>query len=338
MSFHIVSIDAPQCSLSCKDGQLVCRVEGEPVRSLPLEDVASIIITSFSASLHSHLLLEAARHGVALILCESFKPASILLPANRSTDTLLTRAVLSLPEKARAAMWQKTVDAKCANQLSLIEHIAPEDASLPSLRGTALGRKPHKEAVCAKVFWGAFGRACGLGGNKEGRKAGQEDAGFPPSGLPDSHDGFTRERDLPGLNALLNYGYAVLLSTVLQKLFAVGLDPTFGLSHATRERSTPLAYDIMEPFRPCVDWRVFQWVRQSRAEVQSVSPPAPLEVTKEFRKWVTQFPLTRVEWGDLSLSVEGCVEGVVRTFRRAVMEAKPSVYRPWIQKSTKWAG
>jgi CRISP-associated protein Cas1 len=334
VSFHIVSIDAPQCSLSCKDGQLVCRVEGEPVRSLPLEDVASIIITSFSASLHSHLLLEAARHGVALILCEAFKPASILLPANRSTDTLLTRAVLSLPEKARAAMWQKTVDAKCANQLSLIEHIAPEDASLPALRRTAMGKQPHKEAVCAKVFWGAFGRACELGDAQEGRKAGTEDADFQPSSLSNSQESFTRERSLPGLNALLNYGYAVLLSTVLQKLFAVGLDPTFGLSHATRERSTPLAYDIMEPFRPCVDWRVFQWVKNS----QLSTPTSQLEVSKDFRKWVTQFPLARVEWGDLALSVEGCVEGVVRTFRRAVMEAKPAIYRPWIQRSTKWAG
>lgn len=46
MSYHIVSIDSPQCSLSCKDGQLTCKTaEGE--RKLPLEDVASIIITSF---------------------------------------------------------------------------------------------------------------------------------------------------------------------------------------------------------------------------------------------------------------------------------------------------
>jgi hypothetical protein len=47
MSYHIVSIDSPQCSLSCKDGQLTCKTaEGE--RKLPLEDVASIIVTSFS--------------------------------------------------------------------------------------------------------------------------------------------------------------------------------------------------------------------------------------------------------------------------------------------------
>ncbi len=313
MSYHIVSIDAPQCSLSCKDGQLVCRVDGEPVRSIPLEDVASIIITSFSASLHSHLLLEAARHGVALILCESFKPVSILLPANRNTDTLLTRAVLALSEKSRLAMWQKTIDAKCANQLSLVEHIAPGDSALPALRRTAQGKKPHTEAVCAKLFWSVWGRAA-------------------------ESDSFTRERSQPGLNALLNYGYAVLLSTVLQKLFAVGLDPTFGLSHATRERSTPLAYDIMEPFRPCVDWRVFQWVQQRRTDVQSAAPDAPLEVTKEFRKWVTTFPLVRVEWEAFSLSLEGVIEGVVRTFRRAVMEQKPAVYRPWIQRNTKWAG
>ena len=118
MSYHIVSIDAPQCSISCKDGQLTCKTpDGE--RKLPLEDVASIIITSFSASIHSELFLEAAKHGVALIICESFKPVSLVLPANRSTDTLLSRAMLNLTPRARAHLWQKTVDTKCRNQLSL---------------------------------------------------------------------------------------------------------------------------------------------------------------------------------------------------------------------------
>src|SRR5213594_2398503 len=138
MSYHIVSIDSPQCSISCRDGQLVCKTaEGE--RKLPLEDVASIIITSFSANIHSHLFLEAAKHGVALVFCEAFKPTSIVLPANRSTDTLLTRAVLSLPEETRRVLWQKTIDAKCTNQLALAEHVAPEALALGHLRATAMG-------------------------------------------------------------------------------------------------------------------------------------------------------------------------------------------------------
>ena len=305
MSYHIINIDSPQCSLSCRDGQLTCKTsEGE--KQVPLEDVASIIITSFSAQIHSNLFLEAAKHGVALIICEAFKPVSLVLPANRSTDTLLSRALLRLDEKNIARLWQQTVDAKCRNQHALAEHLAPQDRALRLLHETAWGRKPHKEAICAKLFWQIYGRS-------------QE------------QDEFTRERSSAGLNSLLNYGYAVLLSTILQKLFGVGLDPTFGISHATRERSTPLAYDLMEPFRPCVDWRVAQWV-------QSRSGEGPLEVTAEFRKWVTGFPLVRVDYLDLTLDVRSCIEGVVRNFRRAVLHNDPKFYKPWTPKNSKWVG
>jgi CRISPR-associated protein Cas1 len=284
---------------------LTCRTaEGE--KKLPLEDVASIIITSFSASIHSELFLQAAKQGVALIICESFKPVSLVLPANRSTDTLLSRAMLNLSPRVRALLWQKTVDTKCRNQLSLAEHIAPDAAPLPALRETALGKKPHKESICAKIFWQIFGRSLG-------------------------DEEFTRDRARGGLNNLLNYGYAVLLSTVLQKLFGVGLDPTFGIAHVARERSTPLAYDLMEPFRPCVDWRVIQWVREHPDRKD-------WEVSKEFRRWVTGFPLERVDYLDLTLEIQGVIKGVVRGFRRAVVENQPRHYKPWTPKNSKWAG
>jgi CRISPR-associated protein Cas1 len=305
MSYHIVSIDSPQCSISCRDGQLTCRTDdGE--RKLPLEDVASIIVTSFSASIHSELIVQAAKHGVALIICEAFKPVSLLLPANRSTDTLLTRAQISLAEKIRAQLWQKTVDAKCQNQFSLAAAIAPDEKSLDGFRGAAYGKKPHKEAICAKLFWQIWGRSL-------------------------NQPEFSRDHRAGGLNALLNYGYAVLLSTMLQKLFGVGLDPTFGISHAPRERSTPLAYDLMEQFRPCVDWRVYQWVKQHPETKE-------WEVSKEYRKWVTGFPLERVEYLDLTLEIQGVIEGVVRNFRRAVLQKQPQTYKPWIQRNSKWAG
>ena len=313
MSFHIVTIDSPQASLSCRDGQLTCKTaEGE--KRLPIEDVASIIITSFSAQIHSNLFLEAAKHGVALIISEAFKPVSLVLPANRSTDTLLSRAQIDLDEKKRARLWQMTVDAKCRNQSALAACLAPDDIALAALASEANSRKPHKEAICAKLFWQIFGR--GLG-EKE----------------------FSRERSLPGLNGLLNYGYAVLLSTILQKLFGVGIDPTFGISHVPRERSTPLAYDLMEPFRPCVDWRVAQWVRKMRnAECEMRNGKTELEVTAEFRRWVTGFPLERVEYLGLELEVRGCIEGSVRGFRRAVLAADPKPYKPWTPKNSKWAG
>ena len=375
MSYHIVSIDAANCSLTCRDGQLVCKsAEGE--KKLPLEDVASIIITSWSAQIHSELFLQAAKHGVALIICEAFKPVSLVLPANRSTDTLLSRALLRLPPRTTAQLWQKTVDAKCANQLALAEQLAPGDARLVAMRMTALSKKSYKEAICAKAFWQIFGTVtsgsrrgeeapinaeCGMGNSESGQslspslrpehpspalrapsplvRRGERDGvrggGFTGPMRQARVDGvsptaaatestFTRTRDGGGLNDLLNYGYAVLLSTVLQKLFGVGLDPTWGISHMPRERATPLAYDLMEPFRPCVDWRVFQWVMQH-------PDPKDWEVTKEYRRWVTGFPLERVEYLAFTLEIQGVIEGVVRGFRRAVLENKVGFYRPWMR-------
>lgn len=290
------------------------RTRDEPDRSVPIEDVAAIIITSFSALLHSHLLLEAAKHGVALILCESFKPVSLVLPANRATDTVLTRAQVECKTTVRSALWRKTLDAKCLNQWLLARHLAPDHPLLPRLEQVARGRHPHKEATTAAMFWQVFGHSLGL-------------------------PAFRRDRNATGLNALLNYGYAVLLSTVLQKLFAVGLDPTFGIGHVVRERSTPLAYDLMEPFRPCVDWRVAQWVRQQAHAGQGMGVGVDaFEVTKEYRRWVTAFPLEKADYFDLNLEIRGVIEGVTRGFRRAVIEKKPALYRPWTLKNSKWAG
>jgi CRISP-associated protein Cas1 len=319
MSYHILSIDTPDCSLSCKDGQVTCR-SGPDTKTVPIEDVAAIIITSFSALVHSNLLLEAAKHGVALIICESFKPVSLVLPANRATDTLLTRAQVDLPTRSRETLWRRTVDAKCGNQLSLMQQLLPGHESLRGLEIIARGKHPQKEALCARVYWQMYGEALGI---------------------PD----FTREREAGGVNALLNYGYAVLLSTMLQKLFGVGIDPTFGINHVVRERSTPLAYDLMEPFRPCVDWRVAQWVKGRSGilpdnGVAGFQPGdgAELTVTKDFRRWVTAFPLVEVEYLDLTLDVRGVIEGVVRCFRKALMENKPVLYKPWTQRNSKWAG
>ena len=306
MSYHIVSIDSPECFISCKKGQLTCN-NGTETKSIPLEDVAAIIITSFSASIHSKLLLEAARLGVALVVCETFKPAALLLPANRSTDTLLTRAQITLPTKVRNRLWQKTINAKTFNQLYLAEHLCTDHPALELLKTTAEGCKKHKESICARAFWEIYGDCVA------------------------ETDDFKRGRHEGGVNQLLNYGYAILLSITLQNCFAIGIDPTFGIYHVVRERSTPLAYDLMEPFRPCVDWRVAQWVKKHPNTTD-------WEVTHEFRQWVTGFPSVIIDYLDTQLDIRSCIEGVIRSFRKALIEQQSGFYKPWTHKNSKWDG
>ena len=71
---------------------------------------------------------------------------------------------------------------------------------------------------------------------------------------------FRRDRDSPGANALLNYGYAIIRATAARAIVAAGLHPTIGIAHANRGNAFALADDLVEPFRPLVDSLVIAMV------------------------------------------------------------------------------
>lgn len=299
-----MDIGSPRARLTSRDGSLYCSL-GDAKKSLPLEDVCSVVITSFDASITAALLSDAAEAGVSLIFCKNFKPVSVLLPVNRSSDTVLTRAQFSLAPRQRSQLWSATIDAKCANQVQAALNLGATEKQIAALRRCAAGSQPFKEANCAKLFWSVFAQ------------------------LLEVKD-FRRRPRMAGANALLNYGYAVILSVVLQRLMAVGIDPTWGIAHKQRERSVALGYDVMEPFRPLVDERVGLWIRQCRSSALEVSP--------DFKKWITAVCKQKVQYRGANISVVAAVETVVRSLRRAITSGRPHFYRPWISTNTKWAG
>src|SRR5690606_15655654 len=68
---------------------------------------------------------------------------------------------------------------------------------------------------------------------------------------------FRRERDEPGINALLNYGYAIIRAATARAIAAAGLHPSLGIHHINPLDTMRLADDLMEPYRPLVDLRVY---------------------------------------------------------------------------------
>jgi CRISP-associated protein Cas1 len=61
------------------------------------------------------------------------------------------------------------------------------------------------------------------------------------------------------LNAMLNYGYGILVSQLRTEIVAAGLDPSIGIMHGNSENRIPLVYDLMEPLRPVVDRKILQF-------------------------------------------------------------------------------
>lgn len=304
MSYHIVSIDELDCRLTSSKGQLILTSMDGATKSIPMEDVAALVITSFKCSLSNSLLLEAVKHRVGIVICEMYKPAAIVLPANRATDTTIIRNLADLTSQSKSRLWGKTLTAKCLNQYAIAREWMPQHSNLSEMLRLANSIKETREAEVAKLYWTVFADAhCG---------------GY-----------FVRNRENSDANSLLNYAYAILLSLVLRYLLAFGIDPTFGIFHSSRAHSTPLAYDLMEPFRPMFDKQVAAWIQQ---EGQCSG------ITKEFRSYIGHTLDCLVTYAGSEMTLKSTIEKVIRSFRKAVELHQVGPYEPWKISTTKWDG
>jgi CRISP-associated protein Cas1 len=81
-------------------------------------------------------------------------------------------------------------------------------------------------------------------------------------------DGRNRRPPLDPANALLSFGYSLLLKDVMNAILTVGLEPSLGFYHQPRTQAPPLALDLMEIFRvPLVDMVVVSSINRGQWDV-----------------------------------------------------------------------
>ena len=66
------------------------------------------------------------------------------------------------------------------------------------------------------------------------------------------------------INALLNYGYAILESEIRKSINSVGFDYSIGFLHEVNQSRTPLIYDIQELYRWLIDVSVIQLLEEKK--------------------------------------------------------------------------
>lgn len=76
-------------------------------------------------------------------------------------------------------------------------------------------------------------------------------------------DGKSIDADDP-VNALFNYGFAILESEVWKAVNTVGLEPYIGFIHKTHTNKAPLIYDLEEPFRWIIEKSVLRIVYEKQ--------------------------------------------------------------------------
>lgn len=199
--------------------------------SVPVEDIGYVILENQEISITMPLLNALADNNAAVIVCsEKFMPNAMLmnLDAN-STQGETVRAQLSAKEPLKKNIWKQIIEAKIMNQAALLKKLGKDGDSLkPYYRNVKSGDSDNREGIAAKLYW---------------------------SKLFDEK--FMRSRSGFSPNEMLNYGYTVLRAAVARSLMSSGLLPAIGIFHRNRYNSFPLADDVMEPYRPFVDEKVF---------------------------------------------------------------------------------
>ncbi|MBN2892259.1 MAG: type II CRISPR-associated endonuclease Cas1 [Bacteroidales bacterium] len=230
--------------------------------SIPIEDIGVVILDAPQMTVSRAVMSKMLENNVAIIVCnEKHLPKGLMLNLeSNSIQQEHFRNQINATEPLKKSLWQQTIKYKIKNQALLLQ---------------SLGITAEKLR-----FWFEKVKS-GDPENVEGRAA----AYYWQNIYSDIIEKFRRRRTGNEPNNLLNYGYAVLRATVAREIVGSGLLPTLGIHHHNRYNAYALADDIMEPYRPFVDWIVRDIVEKYYNDewVDSgfnLSPPIKKELLK----------------------------------------------------------
>lgn len=280
-------------SLSLKYNQIEIRYKDvEEVITRPIEDVGVVIVENQMVHFTVPLLNALADNNVAVIFCNAqCMPNTMLMPLESNTiqqEVYRLQIEASLPTKKR--IWKDIIEYKIRNQAALLDRLGRDGKVLkPYYMNVLSGDSDNREGLAAKIYWQEmYGRQ------------------------------FNRNRNGEEPNSLLNYGYAILRAAVARALLGSGLFPAFGLFHRNRYNAFPLADDIMEPYRPFVDYAVYQ--------IFECLPEAYLN--KEIKQSLVRVLFTDVKMKDQIRPLQVALSMTTASLVRALKDKKESIIYP----------
>ena len=241
-------------SITTKNQQLVIKSEVRE-NAIPIEDIGFLVLDHAEIYLSIPAMNLIIENNTAIIICGSnHLPNGMFLNLNShhiQQEIFKNQIEASIPLKKQ--LWQQTIIEKIKNQGQLLEKITKNKNTFEFLASKVLsGDTSNMEGVAAQQYW----------------------KNFP---LPNHEkDGVKRERygDYP--NNFLNYGYAILRAATARALSGSGLLNTLGTHHKSKYNAFALADDIMEPFRPIVDEKVFEIMKRHQEQELNTTIKAEL--------------------------------------------------------------
>lgn len=266
--------------------QLTLKRDDAVVGSIPCEDLGVVVVDHARTTYSHSALVTLARHQAVVVLCgPDHLPSALVLPlADHAQVVWRLGEQIAAPLPLRKRLWQQIVRAKIKAQADNLARNSPTRRRLLLMaRDVQSGDVGNLESQAARRYWSAWI----VESPDEERPEHLRDAADGEGALrmAASPEGdlarFRRDTEGEGLNAFLNYGYAIVRAAVARAIVSAGLNPTLGLQHAHRGNPFCLADDLMEPLRPLVDRRALRCWWSDQRELDQPTKAALLEVLTE---------------------------------------------------------
>lgn len=226
--------------------------ERKELGQVPIDDIAAVIANAHGISYTNNLLVALAERGTPFVLCGANHNAAGMLITVDGNYNQAKRfdAQIGATKPTHKRLWAEIVRSKLQQQASVLEAIGHNPIQLTALANRVKSGDPDNlEAQGARKYWTMlFG------------------------------DDFRRDQNSSGINSLLNYGYTVLRASTARATIAAGLHPTISLFHSNDNNAMRLVDDLMEPFRPMIDLKVWQLAQQNETEINPSSKRALVHV------------------------------------------------------------
>jgi CRISP-associated protein Cas1 len=225
-------------------GQLVIEQDGDIAGQSPIEDLGVLILAHPAIAITQAAIAACLEAQCVIVFCDKkFLPVSVLLPLwTNSLHSKIVKDQIALTKPAQKRLWQQVIIGKIESQTRALKTLNLPHDQLKSFAARVKSGDPENiEAQTARVYWAKlFGET------------------------------FRRNREKPGINMLLNYGYAVMRAAVARALCGSGLNPALGIHHHNQYDALCLADDLVEPLRPAVDLVVYK-LAQHDSDAQTLT-------------------------------------------------------------------
>lgn len=242
---RIIEIAQDSRHLAVEHGFMTVSENGTEIGRVPLDQIGAVIANAHGLTYSNNLLVRLAEQNAPLVICGSnHVPVSVLLPLDGhhlQGDIITAQAAMKQTTLNR--FWKDVIHAKIRQQAEVLAACGLPDKPLRYMMTQLKSGDPENlEGQAARYYFQTF---------------------FGKT--------FRRDRTQQGINALLNYGYTILRSAVIRAIVGAGLHPSLGIHHCNQYNPMRLADDLMEPFRPLVDFCVHRLVVDKIEEVNAIA-------------------------------------------------------------------